>query len=80
MLLGKTVELLQRKTRTDNAQTDTLRAFLHVGNDLTLMCMLAAFGLRDQLMPWSATSLLIELHNNPQLASGYQVEVGDTKV
>ncbi|XP_054275799.1 lysosomal acid phosphatase-like [Macrosteles quadrilineatus] len=73
MLLDKIADLLKRKSRSD--KEDSLRATLHVGNDLTLMCVLAALGLGDQLMPWSATSLLVELHSNPQLPSGYQVEV-----
>uniref|UniRef100_A0A1B6JV14 acid phosphatase n=1 Tax=Homalodisca liturata TaxID=320908 RepID=A0A1B6JV14_9HEMI len=76
LFFGKIVEMLQRrlKQQSDKQEGD-LNMLLHVGHDITILCLLAAVGLHDSNIPWSSTTLLFELHTNEALQSKHEVKV-----
>uniref|UniRef100_A0A1B6L9I3 Acid phosphatase n=1 Tax=Graphocephala atropunctata TaxID=36148 RepID=A0A1B6L9I3_9HEMI len=72
--LDKMVEMMQRRLKQQSEEED-LSVFVHVGHDITLLCLMAALGHHGSNIPWSSTTLLFELHINDALQSKHEIQV-----
>ncbi|XP_054264483.1 lysosomal acid phosphatase-like isoform X2 [Macrosteles quadrilineatus] len=75
--LDSMLNLLQQRPEMVTAEQvkERLRMLVHVGHDITIMCLMAVLGYKEEDIPEASESLVLEVHHNSVLPSEYQLQV-----